>query len=236
MKLGIKYCGGCNPHYDRTGMVRRLLTDLPEIDPVYDTAEYCPVWIDVCGCANLCVKNGSLRAGRVITVSSAKDLLPLREELKRILSDHRSSDKQILRVGMTASRVRIFTEKDLLAFAALSEDTNGIHLDPAVADLTIFRKPIVHGVFVATLFSAILGTQLPGSGTILMQEEMQYLAPVFPGDHITAEIRFASCAERASAYIGEFEGSCKNDDGIEVIRGRFRELMPKRLFSVEAGE
>ena len=233
MKLGIKYCGGCNPRYDRSYQVKELLKNIPDVDPVYDTSVYCPVWIVVCGCPNSCVNADSLRAGKVLKAVSVKDFVWLKTELSNYSDGPDKPDRRILATGMTASRSRTFTDKDLFAFAALSQDRNGVHLDPAIADLTIFRKPVVHGIFVSSLFSAILGTELPGSGTILTEEAVKYMAPVFPGDTVTAEIRFLSYTEHGSAYIGEFEGSCRKADDTEVARGRFWELMSKQFFLIE---
>ena len=177
MKIGIKYCGGCNPRYDRSHMTAQLLKSLPDAEPVYDTGVYCPIWLVVCGCPSACVDTGPLRAGEIITVSSAKEFYPLKAKLLEKMTSAKDSDLLELSVGMTASRTRTFGQDDLLAFARLSGDTNGVHLDPAVADLTMFRRPIVHGIFVGTLFSAILGTELPGSGTVLMSEETEYTGP-----------------------------------------------------------
>lgn len=238
MKLGIKYCGGCNPHYDRAQQVKKLLTAFPEAEPVYDTTIYCPVWITICGCPSECVRPDSLRAGTVLSAGSVKDFAKIKPDLQKLLSDSSLSERNAagkteLYPGMTAVRTRTFSEADLLAFASLSGDRNGLHLDPAVADLTIFRKPVVHGIFVGTLFSAILGTQLPGSGTILMAENVQYTAPVFPGETVTAEIRFTAYTERASAYIGTFEGICRKADGTVAARGMFRELLNKRIFFIK---
>lgn len=233
MKLGIKYCGGCNPRYDRSYQVKELLKNTPNAEPVYNTSEYCPVWIVVCGCPNSCVNADSLRAGTVLKVSSVKDFVWLKTELSNYSFDPDKPDKKVLVPGMTVSRSRTFTDKDLLAFAALSQDRNGVHLDPAIADLTVFRKPVVHGIFVSSIFSAILGTELPGSGTILTEETVKYVAPVFPGDTVTAEICFLSYTEHGSAYIGEFEGVCKKADDTEVARGHFRELMSKQFFLIE---
>lgn len=233
MNLGIKYCGGCNPRYDRAQAVTELLSDLPDIHPVYDTALFCPVWIVICGCPNRCVHIEMLRAGKVLLVSSPKDVLFVKKHSRTILKQDTDMSKKELTIGMCVSRSRTFTTKDLLSFVELSHDRNGIHLDPAIADLTVFRRPVVHGIFVGTLFSAILGTELPGSGTVLLEEHIHYKAPVFPGDTITAEIKFTSCIEHGSTYVGTFNGICRNSDGTEVIHGQFTELMSKRFFIVK---
>ena len=231
MNLGIKYCGGCNPHYDRSHAIAKLLTSTG-IVPVYDTGTYCPIWLAVSGCERGCAYTTSLRADTILSLCSEKDFHGMSEKLPSLRSQDPGSGRRRLYTGMTASLSRRFTEKDVLDFAALTGDRNGVHLDPAIADLTLFRRPVVHGALVSTLFSAILGTQLPGSGTILIKETVQYLAPVFPEDTITASLCFVSSTERSSFYTGCFEGSCTNADGTEVCRGSFLELLNKKLFTV----
>lgn len=77
MKLGIKYCGGCNSWYDRTlaaqGLIERVKADLP-VETTYDTEEACQVWLVLCGCASACADTSGLKAEKLITVSSLSDL------------------------------------------------------------------------------------------------------------------------------------------------------------------
>ena len=86
--------------------------------------------------------------------------------------------KTICRIGDTASLTKTFTEEDIAAFAKLSLDDNGIHTDPDLSRRGLFRRPVVHGVLVASLISSVMGTKLPGHGTVLQDQKVEYLNPV----------------------------------------------------------
>ena len=83
-----------------------------------------------------------------------------------------------LKVGDKASRSKIFTENDVKQFAEVSTDKNPIHLDENYAQNTIFKQRIVHGMLVGSLFSGILGCDLPGEGTIYLGQTLSFKAPV----------------------------------------------------------
>jgi 3-hydroxybutyryl-CoA dehydratase len=73
-------------------------------------------------------------------------------------------------------------------FANVSGDFNPIHLDAEFASQTPFKKPIAHGLLTAALMSGIMGVTFPGPGTILIENSMKFVRPVFVGDTITFEI------------------------------------------------
>ena len=91
-----------------------------------------------------------------------------------------------LSVGQTASLGKTITEADILMFAAVSMDTNPVHLNAEVAAGSVFKQRIAHGMLSAGLISAVLGTQLPGPGTIYMGQTLRFRAPVKIGDTVTA--------------------------------------------------
>ncbi len=91
-----------------------------------------------------------------------------------------------LAVGDSASVTKTFTQEDVEAFARLSGDDNPAHVDAGWAAGSIFRARVVHGVLTAGLVSAVLGTQLPGPGTIYMSQTLRWLAAVYPDDKLTA--------------------------------------------------
>lgn len=90
-----------------------------------------------------------------------------------------------LEVGMTASLKKTVTTEDVTLFAELTGDNNPIHIDPDYAAQSPFQAPIVHGMFGAALISAVAGTQLPGPGSIYMNQTMKFKAPIYIND--TAE-------------------------------------------------
>jgi len=70
----------------------------------------------------------------------------------------------------------------------VSTDRNPVHLDDAYAMDTIFEGRIAHGMLTAGLISAVIGEQLPGHGTVYLGQTLKFLAPVRPGDRVTAEV------------------------------------------------
>ena len=93
-----------------------------------------------------------------------------------------------LAVGQEASLTRVFSQQDVAAFAAMSGDANPVHLDAEYAAMTVFKKPIVHGILTAGLISAVIGMQLPGLGTIYLQQTLNFKRPVYADDAITATV------------------------------------------------
>ncbi len=93
-----------------------------------------------------------------------------------------------LHLGQTASVGKTITEADILMFAAVSTDTNPVHLNAEVAAASQFGERIAHGMLSAGLISAVLGTQLPGHGTIYVGQTLHFRAPVKIGDTVTATV------------------------------------------------
>lgn len=236
MKIGIKYCGGCNSRYDRGKMVRDLQAQFPDVQFTCDTDEYCNIWLIVCGCPTACAKPGSLPGDEIRRFSSPKDFYAFRRQLKTM---HGQSDPdsgkntRLCIVGDRASYKKVFTQEDIENFAALTGDRNRLHTDPEFSKRGLFRRPVVHGVLVGSLISTVMGMFLPGSGTVFQGEDIHFLHPVYPGEEITAEVIFQDCLEKENYYIGTFRGVCKNQDQVTVAEAVCRQLMLKRFFKVK---
>ncbi len=97
-------------------------------------------------------------------------------------------ERQSFRIGEEAKTARVFSQEDVERFAELSGDHNPIHLDNTYAQSSFFQGRIVHGMLVASLISSILGNTLPGPGSIYLRQELQFTAPVHPGDEVTATV------------------------------------------------
>ncbi|MCJ7722530.1 MAG: MaoC family dehydratase [Anaerolineales bacterium] len=97
--------------------------------------------------------------------------------------------REDFQIGEEASLKKKISQQDILKFAEITEDRNPIHLDEHYASRTFFKKRIVHGMLPASLISAVLGTKLPGSGSIYLDQYLKFLKPVYPGDEITAIVR-----------------------------------------------
>jgi 3-hydroxybutyryl-CoA dehydratase len=93
-----------------------------------------------------------------------------------------------LSVGQKASFGKTITEADIVLFAAVTGDTNPMHLNADYAKDTIFGERIAHGMLAAGLITKVLGTQLPGPGTIYMSQSLQFRAPVRIGETVTAMV------------------------------------------------
>ncbi len=130
-----------------------------------------------------------------------------------------------LEIGMTATRTKIFTDEDIRQFAAISGDTNSIHLDESYAAASRFGKRIVHGMLTASLISAILGIDLPGLGTIYLSQTLQFKAPVFIGDEVTARVELIKYRE--DKRIATFRTTCTKQDGTLVLDGEAVVLAPE---------
>ncbi len=91
-----------------------------------------------------------------------------------------------MHIGQTASVGKTITEADILLFAAVSLDTNPVHMNAEAAAASIFKERVAHGMLSAGLISAVLGTQLPGAGTIYLAQTLQFRRPVKIGDTVTA--------------------------------------------------
>ena len=94
-----------------------------------------------------------------------------------------------IQVGQTAILVKTMSDRVIRAFADATGDHNPLHLDEEYARATYFKGRIAHGMLVAGMFSNILGTELPGAGTIYLKQELNFRAPVRPGDTVRAEVR-----------------------------------------------
>ena len=97
--------------------------------------------------------------------------------------------------GMQAAVTAIFGAPEVAAFVALSGDDNPIHLDAAAASAAGFEREIVHGALVLGLISRLLGTTLPGPGTVIIEQQIRYRRPVFVGEPVTAHVEVTSVRE-----------------------------------------
>ncbi|MBV9249622.1 MAG: MaoC family dehydratase [Acetobacteraceae bacterium] len=130
-----------------------------------------------------------------------------------------------LQVGQTASLGKTITEADILMFAAVSMDTNPVHLDAEAAKNSIFKERIAHGMLSAGLISALLGTRLPGPGTLYLRQSLRFAAPVRIGDTVQATVEVTELnAERKRATL---KTTCRVKD-VVVIEGDAYVQVPSR--------
>ncbi|MBV8048903.1 MAG: MaoC family dehydratase [Paludibacterium sp.] len=97
-----------------------------------------------------------------------------------------------LKVGDSAEFGKTITEADVLMFAAACGDTNPVHFNQAYAETTPFKTRIAHGMLTASLISTILGTKLPGEGTIYLSQSAKFKAAVKLGETVVARVTVAA--------------------------------------------
>ena len=92
------------------------------------------------------------------------------------------------KIGDSAQLSKTVKDEDIRIFAEVTGDKNPLHLDDEFASKTIFKRRIAHGFLTAGLISAVIGSKLPGNGTIYLSQTLNFLAPVYVGDEITAKV------------------------------------------------
>lgn len=122
-----------------------------------------------------------------------------------------------LQVGDTASMTKTITDEDISAFAGLTGDHNPVHLDDEFAKTTRLGRRVAHGMLVASLISSVLANDLPGVGTVYLGQTLSFIAPVYPGDTVTARVTVTKVRE--DKPIVTLETVCTNQSDETVIRG-----------------
>jgi 3-hydroxybutyryl-CoA dehydratase len=130
-----------------------------------------------------------------------------------------------INVGDKATLTRTFSEADVFAYAGVSQDVNPVHVDPHFAKNTIFKQRVAHGMFTASMISALLANELPGVGTIYLSQTLKFTAPVFLGDTITAEVEVAQVDREKGRVV--FNATLKNQRGEVVLAGESKVLAPR---------
>lgn len=121
-----------------------------------------------------------------------------------------------MEIGDRASRTVVVTEDAIALFVNLSGDSNPIHSDEAFAVTTRFGRRIAPGIQIASYISAVIANDLPGPGSIYLEQSLRFEAPVFIGDEITITV---SVVEFPRAGRVKLETVCINQVGAKVISG-----------------
>lgn len=122
-----------------------------------------------------------------------------------------------LKIGMKESIAKTITEADIILYSGISLDCNPVHLNEIYAETSRFKKRIAHGMLTAGLISAVLGTKLPGEGTIYLEQNLKFKQPVYLGDTITAACEIIDIIEEQRKII--LSTICTNQDGKIVLTG-----------------
>lgn len=139
-----------------------------------------------------------------------------------------------LRIGQQASLTRRLTPSDIELFATVSGDVNPAHLDAAYAADSMFHKVIGHGMWSGALISAVLGTLLPGPGTIYLGQDLRFKRPVGLGDEITVTVIVREKQDEKKIVL--FDCIAVNQDGKEVVNGHAQVIAPSEKIRRAARE
>jgi 3-hydroxybutyryl-CoA dehydratase len=122
-----------------------------------------------------------------------------------------------LKVGDTAKFSKTISESDIYLFAGITGDLNPAHVNEDYAKNTFFKTRIAHGMLSASFISAVIGTMLPGPGTVYMRQEVSFLAPVKIGDTVTAIVEVAEImADQKKVRLKTY---CINQEDKTVVDG-----------------
>ena len=130
-----------------------------------------------------------------------------------------------LQIGQFAEFSKTISETDVYLFAGVTGDLNPAHVNAQYAEGTFFKKRIAHGMLSASLISTVLGTQLPGQGSIYAEQNAKFKAPVYFGDTITARVEVEEINLEKNRV--KMKTTCTNQDGVVVVDG-YAIILPPR--------
>ena len=129
-----------------------------------------------------------------------------------------------IQLGDTDSFTKTITETDVVLFGGISGDLNPAHFDEVTASASSFKGRIAHGALVASLISTVLGTKLPGNGTIYLRQDSNFTKQVYFGDTITATVTVVEKTQKKRVI---FDTICTNQNGEVVLSGQATVLAPR---------
>ncbi len=122
-----------------------------------------------------------------------------------------------LHVGQRAQRTQTVTAREVELYAQITGDRNPLHFDPAFAAGTRFGRLCAQGGITAGMLNALVAMDLPGAGTVFMSQSLRYLAPVFLGDTVTAEVEVLSL--KPDKPVCQLRVAVTNQAGTVVLDG-----------------
>lgn len=123
-----------------------------------------------------------------------------------------------IEVGNKAEFGKTISESDVYMFAGITGDMNPIHINSIEAEKSFVGKRIVHGALVSGLISSVIGMQLPGPGTIYMEQNSKFVKPVFFGDTVVAKVEVSEILNLEKGII-RLSTKVYNQNGELVVDG-----------------
>ncbi len=130
-----------------------------------------------------------------------------------------------IRVGMRETIMRTVMDEDVIGFAELTGDHNPVHLSDLYAEKTVFGQRIAHGLYTASLISAILGTKLPGPGAVYISQTVQFHGPVKIGDVVAVSVEVVELIEKGRRVVLYCDAHV---DGQRVLDGQAVVSVPRK--------
>ena len=121
-----------------------------------------------------------------------------------------------MKKGDQASFSKTISEYDVYQFAGITGDFNSVHINDSYAKTTMFNGRIAHGMLVSSFISTVLGMKLPGEGTIYMEQNSKFLAPVQIGDTITAVVTVMEYINKEKGIVKLLTQVFNQDDKLVV--------------------
>ena len=122
-----------------------------------------------------------------------------------------------LKIGDKEEFAKTISEFDIYMFAGITGDFNPAHINEDYAKQTFFKTRIAHGILTAGLISTVIGTKLPGTGTVYVKQDLSFLAPVRIGDTITACVEVVEILDKKNRV--RLKTTCFNQDNTQVLDG-----------------
>lgn len=132
-----------------------------------------------------------------------------------------------LLVGSKAEFSKTISESDIYLFAGITGDLNPVHINSEEAKKGFARQRIAHGALINGLISAVIGMQLPGPGTIYMEQDSKFIKPVYIGDTIKAVVEIKEILNIQKRILG-LSTIAYNQNGDEVIIGYAKVKAPEK--------
>ena len=130
-----------------------------------------------------------------------------------------------LQLGDSAEFAKTVSESDIYLFAGVTGDMNPAHIDEDYAKGTFFKGRIAHGMLAAGFVSAVLGTRLPGPGTIYLSQSLSFKAPVPIGATVTARVEVVELTVEKNRV--RLKTTCTDQNGTVILDGEAVVLAPK---------
>lgn len=230
MKIGIKYCGGCNSRYDRKQEVQKLIREFPQHTFVYATQDtnVCAVWLIVCGCITCCAStDGLVATKKLFVLHTPRNFADVVSFINQEAAVPEIEKKSIPQIGDGATVVKTITTADVAEFEKLSNNFENSSVTAVFPTHSGFEKLAVQGLLTGSLMVALLGTQRSGNRPILLNEQLHFRRPVVVGDTLTLSVTLKKIKEMNQCYVWKLYVYCKNQRGDVVVKGLCHQIIVK---------